>query len=101
MTDAEANAECPKVPDHAIPLSWQFCQNLPQEILEHHIVSSDDSSWGQGRTFTDKAVGCIADELQAFIASAISYLIDAGSERDAINEDEDLNDALVRVLKEW
>lgn len=82
-------------------LSEQFIQSLPQEILDHHIVSSDDPTWGQERTFSDKAVECIADELQYFIASVIASLIDAGSERDAITEDEQLATALRTTLKDW
>lgn len=78
-----------------------FIQGLPQEVLEHHIRDSSDPQWGQERTFDDMAVECIATELQAVIASVIASLINAGSERDAINEDEELYKALVRVLKEW
>lgn len=78
-----------------------FIYELPRDILDHHIRSSDDPLWGQERTFTNTAVECIANEFQAFIASTIASLINAGSERDAINEDEALHDALVRVLKEW
>jgi hypothetical protein len=82
-------------------LAEAFVQSLPQEILEHHIRSSDDPSWGQERTFTDQAVDCIADEFQAIIASAIAMMIDAGSERDAIMEDEQLALALRTTLKGW
>lgn len=82
-------------------LSYEFIQQLPQEILEHHIVHSDEDNWGQGPTFDEKAVETIANELQAFIASVIASLIDAGSERDAIMEDDKLSGALVRVLQEW
>jgi len=82
-------------------LTELFIQGLPQEILDHHIVSSDNPSWGQGPTFDEKAIECIATELQAMIASIIASLIDAGSEADAINEDEDLFMALVTTLKDW
>jgi hypothetical protein len=82
-------------------LSHEFIQQLPQEILEHHIVDSSSEEWGQGPTFDDKAIEVIANELQAFIASVIASLIDAGSERDAIMEDDKLSGALVRVLQEW
>lgn len=82
-------------------LASQFVQYLPQEILDHHIVSSDDPSWGQDRSFTDEAVECIANEFQALIASAIAMMIDAGSERDAIMEDEQLALALRTTLKDW
>jgi len=78
-----------------------FVNELPQEILDHHIRSSDDELWGQERTFDDEAVEFLANEVQTFIASLIAFLINAGSERDAINEDEELNKALVRVFKDW
>jgi hypothetical protein len=83
------------------PLHEQFIQGLPQEILDHHILPSDDPKWGQQRTFDDEAVEVIAVELQGFIAAVIASLIDAGSERDAINEDQALSAALANVLKEW
>lgn len=80
-------------------LAHDFIQGLPQEILEHHL---DNEGPYEGRsTFDEKAVEVIADELQAFIASVVASLIDAGSERDAIMEDEMLNAELTRLLKEW
>lgn len=83
-----------------IPLSWQFCQNLPYDTWDH-VIQSGDPRWGQQCTFDEKAIECIADELQDFIASVIAYLIDAGSERDAINEDEQLAKVLRDTLKGW
>lgn len=80
-------------------LSYEFIQQLPQEILEHHI--DNEGPYEDRSTFDERAVETIADELQAFIASVIASLIDAGSERDAIMEDDKLSGALVRVLQEW
>lgn len=82
-------------------LAWAFIEELPQETLDHHIVASSDEKWGQDRTFDDMAVEVIATELQAFIASVIASLIDAGSEREAIMEDEMLSAELTRLLKDW
>lgn len=73
-------------------LAHLFIQNLPQETLEHHM---------HDRGFDLEAVEPIANELQDFIAEVISSLIDAGSERDAVNESEDLHTALTNELKGW
>jgi hypothetical protein len=81
-------------------LAQQFIELLPEDLTDH-IVQSDSPNWGQGPTFDDEAVELIADRLQAFIASVIASLIDAGSEREAIMEDEKLSSALHNVLKEW
>lgn len=80
-------------------LAHNFIDSLPQEILEHHI--DNEGPYENRSTFDDKAVETIADELQAFIASVIASLINAGSEREAIMEDEKLSSALHNVLKEW
>jgi hypothetical protein len=47
------------------------------------------------------AVTILADELQAFIAEVVASVIDAGSERDAVMEDVDLNTALIAHLEGW
>jgi hypothetical protein len=39
--------------------------------------------------------------LQLFIAHVVAGLLDAGSERDAMMEDEALRDAILNQLKEW
>lgn len=80
-------------------LAHNFIQGLPQEILDHHI---DNEGPYEGRsTFDDKAVELIADRLQALIAFVIASLIDAGSERDAIMEDEKLSSALHNIVRKW
>lgn len=43
----------------------------------------------------------LADEIQEFIAIVIADLIGAGSERDAVMEDEELNKQIFEQLKGW
>jgi hypothetical protein len=80
-------------------LAEQFIQSLPQETLEHHI--DHEGPYEDRSTFSDDGAEIIATELQTFIASVIASLIDAGSEREAIMEDEQLHAALITTLKGW
>lgn len=73
-------------------LAHAFIQNLPQEVLEHHC---------NDRGFDQEAVEPIANHLQEFMAEVISILIDAGSEREAVNEAEALHTAIVNELTDW
>lgn len=50
---------------------------------------------------TPATVEQTANVLQDVCAEVVAYLIDAGSERDAVNESEDLHKALVKELTEW
>lgn len=43
----------------------------------------------------------LADLLQLVIAIVISSIIDAGSERDVVLEDEALSTAITNAIKEW
>ena len=43
----------------------------------------------------------LTDAIQDFIANVISSILDAGSERDAVNESDDLRDAIANELKGW
>lgn len=47
------------------------------------------------------AVEPIADMLQATIANVIASLLDAGSERDAVMENEELSAALCNEIRGW
>lgn len=83
----------------------QFIQELPQEVLEHHINDNqNDPDRGDGwndPVCDDVSFPVIIDHIQGFIAHLIGTLIDAGSERDCIMEDDALNDALKLALHEW
>lgn len=76
----------------------QFLELLPED-LEDHI--DHKGPYENRSTFSDEGAEIIATELQTFIASLIASLIDAGSERDAIMEDEQLHAALITTLKGW
>jgi hypothetical protein len=43
----------------------------------------------------------LTDAIQDFIANVISSILDAGSERDAVNENDDLHAAIWAELKGW
>lgn len=87
--------------DYAIASA--IVQGLPQEVLEHHMCSITQSleSEPPGRCIDDVAVEALADRLQEIIAYVVSDIIDAGSEREVILEDEQLALALRTTLKDW
>lgn len=43
----------------------------------------------------------LVQALQMEVANMIASALDAGSERDAVNEDEDLTEALERLVNSW
>jgi hypothetical protein len=53
------------------------------------------------RLINHKAVPLIADGLMQFCAELIATLLNAGSERDAVNESDQLRDALTAELIDW
>jgi hypothetical protein len=75
-----------------------FADALPEEVWDLRDMGAPQRDES---TFSDELADVVATAFQSLIASTIASLIDAGSERDAINEDEALHDALVRVLKDW
>jgi hypothetical protein len=76
-------------------------QGLPQEILDHHICSISELPDGEDRCIDNAAVEALADHLQEVIAYVIAGILDAGSERDSVMEDEQLALALRTTLKDW
>jgi hypothetical protein len=65
---------------------------LPDDIriesADHNAINAD-------------LVEPLADVLQLTIAIVIASILDAGSEREPVLEDENLRDAIVNQLKEW
>lgn len=58
------------------------------DMATHHRINPD-------------YIDALAEMFQFTIASVIASIIDAGSERDAVMEDDALNLALANTLKEW
>ena len=54
-----------------------------------------------GYFINPKAVDDLADALQAVIAEVVSTIIDAGSERDAVMENDKLSAAIAEELRGW
>ncbi len=54
----------------------------------------------RGKVSKAKSEGLIT-EIQAQVADMIASAIDAGSERDAVNEDEELNEAIRTLVHGW
>jgi len=54
-----------------------------------------------GRLINKEYLEELTIELQDFLAEVISILIDAGSERDAVNEAEDLHKVIFEELEGW
>lgn len=89
---------------NGLNLVEQFIQELPQEVLEHHINDRYNCPGedGDDQPVTDDfGFEAIINGLQGFIADLTATLINAGSERDCIMEDDALNDALKLALHEW
>jgi len=77
---------------------------LAQRFLDHNFKDS----WarrslpsGVGYEIDPDALDNLTDNLQDFIAHVISSILDAGSERDAVNESDDLYTALHDELRSW
>lgn len=81
------------------------------EITEHFINMVDDANPdlhlnrelpdGVGYGINADAIPVLATELQSLIAEVIASLINAGSERDAVMENEALANAITEELKGW
>lgn len=81
------------------------------QITEHFLNSITDDSPDlrlqlsipdSGAKFINSAaVDTIADAIQSLIAEVVTTLIDAGSEREAVLENEELRSAITKELKGW
>jgi hypothetical protein len=81
-------------------LAHTLVNRLPADCQEV-FDNSTDTHVKMGYAINEARVELIADTLQDFIANVIAGLVNAGSERDAVNESEDLHTAIVNELKEW
>jgi hypothetical protein len=81
------------------------------ELTEHFLNNITDQSPDlqlqlpipdSGAKFINSAaVGLLTDEIQGFIAEIVATLIDAGSEREAVLENEELRTAITKELNSW
>jgi hypothetical protein len=75
---------------------------MPNEYLLGRISPYiDDLPNSTINGHTDEEIGKAATAIQGMIGEVIASVINAGSERDAINEDEDLHAYLVKLCTEW
>lgn len=72
-------------------LASTFVDRLPDDAQVHRPYAA----------VNPERIELIADAIQSFIAHTVSMLIDAGSERDAVNESTLLHEALMTELKGW
>lgn len=79
----------------AYRLAAQYIDSLPEDAL----VTIPNT--GSAQAFNGKYVEEIATELLEFVAYVVSIGINAGSERDAVNENERLWEALADELGSW
>ena len=68
-----------------------------------HFIQRDYPSreYGPYRTIDPKHAQAIADILQTVVAEVIACLIDAGSEREAVMEDEALNAMILSIVHDF
>lgn len=62
---------------------------------------SEPSTDGAYRTIRADKVEVLTDALQAIVAELVAVLIDAGSEREVVMENDTLHDAIANELKDW
>ena len=76
------------------------------ELADWFLNTHDPQAWfrqendGFYSIATDK-VDQLTEDLLDFIANVIAGILNAGSERDAVNENEELADAIRAELKGW
>jgi hypothetical protein len=76
---------------------------LAEEFLNAHRPDG----WFRGQTpegfysIAEHEIGDLADAIQDLIANLVAMILDAGSERDAVLENDVLNDALIDELRGW
>lgn len=76
------------------------------EVATDFLDTMQPDSWarrdfGIHYAISEEHAPDLADQLQDFIANVIALILDAGSERDAVNENDELRDAIVAELDGW
>src|SRR3974377_537941 len=79
-------------------LAHMLCDRLPDEA---QTELKDAEGQVIAYAINSDYVPVIAELLQEIVANTVSTLIDAGSERDAVMENEDLYGELVAELEGW
>lgn len=79
--------------------AYRFIDALPQDVLDNDVTPVLEADGGP--MLTPHGVEVVATHMQDFIANVIATLLNAGSERDAVNEDEALYTALMTCLEDW
>lgn len=78
------------------------------ELAEAFLDQQNHATWFRQRiplvdiyAINPDEVDDLAEALLDFVANVISQIIDAGSERDAVNENEELLEALTKEIRGW
>lgn len=74
--------------------------DLTLQLKMEETVTGRNAS-AVGKCINSAAVETLAEELQFLIANVVATLIDAGSERDAVMENQELTDAITKELNGW
>lgn len=72
---------------------------LPDNVRVPLVPDAVDGPYGNA--INSEYVPVLADLLQLVMANVIASILDAGSEREAVIEDENLTEAILTQLKEW
>lgn len=80
-------------------LTEHFLNNITDESPDLHLqIPIPDSG---AKYINSAAVDLLTDAIQSLIAEVVATLIDAGSERDAVLENEELRAAIAKELNSW
>lgn len=78
------------------------------ELAERFLYTHFNDSWprrdipgASSYAIDPDHLAALADHIQDFIANVISSILDAGSERDAVNESDELSAAIHDELRGW
>jgi hypothetical protein len=80
-------------------LAYAYLDSLPDfaQVPLEEVTGGDHGGYAINTFFLDR----ITEDIQEMIAEICATLIDAGSERDVVMEDDELNIVLGRVFKDW
>lgn len=78
------------------------------QLAEQFLNTHDTDGWfrdpnyeGPCEAIDPAKIDQLTDAIQDFIANVIASILDAGSERDAVNEAEELRTAIANELRSW
>jgi len=84
-----------------------FDTTANSRLAEEFLNAHRPDGWFRGQTpegfytIAEHEITDLADAIQDLVADIVASILDMGSERDAVLENEELNDALIAELRGW